>query len=449
MASFIEHLRTSVAAYPASATSRRRSRVIENGRSIEVAFKFNSTNLDRIDALLVEFVANRVGSTKCKPSDGKDATVCYRCNATQAREFGRYLAYASTLPMAVSPPLIDHARTPLPVLLTRALIAFTREYEQSPPNNGLPSLAVWSNILQAVPKSGIEVKEFEKSAVLAKRVAKVVVRHASDHGLVNVEKPPAKRSKPVVKLTEEGERLRKVGANRVKKVETAWHANFGKHFERLRTSLDAITKSLELEYPNYITGYGAADESLTGGSYLPAEEGPPRIPARGEEWPVVERDLRKAPKAKNLTAQLSQTLMQFALDYEAEDLGRLGLTTMFFQYLPDEGMRLGDARRHYAITGNGKSLHERHMYVVLEPGKSSDSKRGVFPTQKTRRARDAYPYLVAAIETRWEERYGRPLMTNLRKSLEAMTTTNSEELPEYPDTTAWMHPWSGPYVLNP
>lgn len=444
---WLEHLRQAIRAYPHSAKKRRRSRLITSGRFFELAFAFNQSLHDHIDSLTIEFVANRVGAKSCEPSDGRTASVCYRCNEEQAKSFGRYLAYASTLLMDTPPPIMECKKTPLSVLLTHALTEFANEYQGTNSRLGIPTLEVLSNVLRVVPRGGISQKEFERQAVLATRTSRVVLRHCVDLGWLKQEKVAGTR-KADVALTSEGDAIRNRGMQRIKRVDSLWSDRHGARYEKLKSTLQKIANEFELELPQYITGYGPADESLTGGNYLPAEEGPPRIPSRGAEWPVVIRQGGTRNQSLSLPALLSQTLTQFVLDYEAQQLGRLGLTAMFFQHLPDEGMSLKRARQYQPITGNGKSLYERHLYIAIEPGKPSDGTRVVYPTQKTRLARDAYAFQLTSVELQWQQRYGKVAVDNLRKSLEKLDRTFMDDLPDYPDTTTWMLPWFRPYLLQ-
>ncbi len=443
-----DSLARTLAAYPSTAKKRRRSRLIDRGEYIELAFTFNRTPYDRADELTVAFVAERVGVQSCTPSDGRPTTICYRCDLNQSKQFERYLKYASTLPMGSAPPRSEQDQTSLPGLLTHTLLAFTNEYESGASSSDIPSLEVLSNVLRIIPRSGLEQKTFERRAVITSRVARVVLRHCAELGWLTIDKPAQRGAPSRVTLTDEGLRIRQRGNRRQKRIETIWSKRYGKTLAQVQTCLDAITNTFELELPHSITGYGLGDESITGGPYLPAEKGPPYIPSRGTEWPVVFRVPNQPRKRLSLSAQLSQTLAQFALDYEAERLGMLGLTTLFLQHIPDEGLSLADARKHQPITGNGKSFFERHLYIALEPGKNSDGTRHVYPTQKTRRSRDAYPYLVAEIESRWEQSYGRSVMTTVRKSLEELDQSFDNEWLDYPNTTAWMAPWYRPFLLQ-
>ena len=436
-----------MSAYPASARKRRCSRVIEHGAKIELAFSFNKSNFDHIDELVVHFVAMQVGAMQCTPSDNKQASVCYRCNVDQAKNFGKRLAYASTLPLAHAPASTSHQRVPLSVLLTRALLAYTQEYEKDPAATGLPNLVVWSNVLSHINSHGIEQNAFRRKAILATRAARVTIRHCSELGWLTIEKVKGKRTQTIFRTTKEGDRIRSVGAERATNTNKAWFKRFGPDAVYLHNALREIANHFELAYPQYITGYGVGDESLTGGNFLAAEPGPPRVPARGTEWPVVQRDQTNRESAP-ASASISHALTHFALDYEAANLGRLGLTTLLFQHLPDEGLKLSEARKLQPIPANDKSFYERHLYIAIEPGKESDGNRLVWPTQKTRIARDAYPFVVSDIEKQWERTYGRERVTKIREALEAMNERFDQDLPEYPATTQWMTPWYRPFLLT-
>ena len=155
MTVWLEKLNQAVAAYPSTASSRRRSRVIQVDGGVEIAFRFNKSLYDQIDSLLVEFIADQVGAKRCDPSDGKSAGVCFRCGEKEAKQFGGRLNYASTLTHGTSHHrFVSQRKTRrFPSLLSHALAAFTREYQAKPPKNGLPSLPVWSNVLQVIPKT--------------------------------------------------------------------------------------------------------------------------------------------------------------------------------------------------------------------------------------------------------------------------------------------------------
>ena len=438
-----------VRAYPASATKRRRSRVIRQNDHYELAFSFNESTFDKVDALVIDFIANRVKAKQCEPSDKQSSSVCYRCDESQAKQFGRHLTYASTISMAEPSHHKALQSPPLHALLTQTLLGFKAEYELKPGKQGLPSLEVLSNILRVVPKEGINLKDLEVAAVLSTRVVRVVVRHCVEHGWLTLATLPGRKTPSIVKLTDLGQTVLSRGSRRLRRVQRTWLQRYDSTLLQLVTTLQTIARSFDLAYPHYISGYGVGDEALTGGNYLPAETGPPRVPARGVEWPVVTRSQSAASGSRSFPAQLCQILTQFALDYESANVGRLGLTTVFFRHIPDEGISLAQARALQPVTGNGKSLHERHMNIVIEPGKPSDGSRRVWPTQKTRRARDVYASQLAVLERQWSTQYGIARMANLKRNLRKIVESfETASLPDYPNTTAWMLPWEQPYLLK-
>ena len=382
------------------------------------------------------------------PSDGRAATVCYQCDEEQAIRFGRYLAYATIANPRVFADDASESRMPLHALLTQALAQFTIDYEAEPTSKGGPSLAVWSNLLKVLGSHEMTLKELGHAAITASRTTKVVVKAGMDIDWIDADPPDTMLVRTKYRLSESGRLMQAAGKRRLSTVTTRWLKQYGSPLKQLFTSLQKIDSQLELEYPNYITGYGPADESLTGGSILPKETEPIRIPERGMEWPVVPRVASKDNEDVPISTLLSRVLTQFALDYEGEHQGRLGLTTLFHQYLPDEGMQLSAARKLQSINGKGTSLHERHLYIVIEPGKPTDGSRLVYPTQKSRIARDAYPALAFEIEKEWETRFGYRTVANLRNALENLQPQWDSGLPDYPNTTAWMSPYFHPYCIS-
>ena len=332
-----------------------------------------------------------------------------------------------------------NASATLPALLSHALVAFTREYGEAPAA-GVPSLPVWANVLRAVGQGGTEA-EVRERAIISRRVLRVVLRELTEMGWLAVENPaPGKRGKTRVPkrihLTQQGLAMERAGRERVAATESRWQQRFGSDaVVRLRDALARIAAGQDLELPHYLVGYGIADASLTGGSYLPAEPGPPRKPARGEEWPVVPRNASEAPSL-TLPALLSWALTAFTLDYEAHELGSLAWASVFLRHMPDEGMPLGEARKLCDVVGNGRSGPERHLCVVVTPGKLSDTSRMVYLTPKSKRVRDAWPWLVGDVEREWQARFG-SAVADLRQALEGMDAQAWAGLPDYPDTTSW------------
>ncbi len=416
----------------------------------QVSFNFSFSNDDKgvADRLLVLYLADRFKLPVEESAEhGSDSFLTVSMDVPQAKQFGRSLEYASELGMADQPPKCELDFTPLSVLLSHAIVKFTRDYSSTADRDEeIPSLPVWSNLLCILDRKGVEQRLINRKSVISTRTRKVIVQHCQSLGWIEIERSAAKRRSITVRLTQEGERMKQLGRQRILEIEGKWKDQFSQQFDQLRSSLQTIVRGAELQYPYYITGYGPGDDALTGGNYLPKEKGPPRIPGRGTEWPVVVRESTTDISNMPLSALLSQTLTAIAIDYEMEDLGRLGHTELVFQYLSDQGQPLSDVRKLTSVTGNGRSLHERHMDIVLEPGKPSDKSRLVYPTPKTRRARDSYPFLLRELEARWTQRFGLDVISDLREALEDWDRNWPDDLPDYPNTTAWMTPWFSPFI---
>ena len=338
--------------------------------------------------------------------------------------------------------------SPLPTLLGRAIGAFALDYDRARGGDrSVPQLGTWANVLRVLDADGTDQRELVRRTVISRRVAEVVVTRLARLGRVAVENRAVegKRGKTkLVRLTASGEVGTASAAMLVDTVQADWRERFGNDaVDRLRDALSTVVDRLPVELPHYPAGYGAADPSVTGGDYVPEDPGPPRIPAHGQDWPVVLREPDSVTRHLPLPALLSQALAAFAIDYEREQFGSLPAASNFLRFVGDDGVTLGSAQALGGVVGNGKSLHERHLDVVVEPGRPRDMSRRVFLTAKGRRVRDAYPRLVKEIEDRWSEQYAAAMPT-MRATLISMNERFDADLRDYPSTTGWiLRPWLG------
>ena len=381
----------------------------------------------KIARMVVDFIAERVAAQQSRTQ--------LRCDAAQTTAFVRYLNYASLRPMGAARPHAPLRVTPLPTLLSHVLLAFTEDYEKlaaDDPSN--PQLEVWANVLRVIDGS-LDLRELGPRAILAKRAVRVVVRDLQAQGWLEVARVEKQRGVKMLRLTAPGRHARDAGKKLAAAVERRWRRRFGAAFvDGLRASLAAAATATDVELPYYLTGYGPGDGAITGGPYLPEEPGPPRIPPRGEEWPVVPRSSETGNEP--LFALLSIALAAFAIDYERERLGDLRMASTLLQDIPDEGTPL-QAVRHQRLAGSGRSTPERHLLVIVAKGKRGDETRLVYPTPKARRSRDSYPALVLEIERNWQARLGAKAMSQLRSQLEAVDEKLDKTLPAFPDTMLW------------
>ena len=428
-------------------TAIANSSVSISSELVEIDLRFLLDYKGTSDRFLAMFVADRLDVDATEQSDGNsNASLHLKCNAKQASRLIKMLEYATALGMESSPPATVSENIALPVLLSHALLAFDEDYKNCDVSP-LPSLPVWSNMLRAIDSRGVEQSEIERKAVIATRTRKVVLKQCIAQGWIELQKRGSPRPKSFATLTESGEKATLNGGRRIRSVERAWALQAPATYRRLRSALLHVVAKFDLEYPFYITGYGPADDSLTGGAYVRQKIRDDRVPAHGLEWPVVFRDSKKSVEKYPISVLLSQALAGYALDYEMSRLGNLGHVLKVFRYVDDNGVPLGAVREKGKITGGGRSLHERHLNVVLEPGKPANDSRLVYLTPKARRARDAYPNLVQSVEETWRNRFGKSAISELRAALEELDRTLPSNLPDYPDTTSWMSHWLRPYLI--
>ena len=363
----------------------------------------------------------------------KDATH-YVCAKRQLAIFVRALTYASTAPMGRPRPQVQLDAPPLATLLGHALVAFERDYDARA--GAAPGLGLWSNVLRALDDDGIHPRTLGERTVLSRRGVRAVVRDLER--LRWVRRAPGGGTH--VLLTDAGREARDACPPHIAAVEKAWHASFGaRRLGALREALIALTRQFAIELPWYLTGYGPGDVSVTGGDYIAAQTGPPRIPHHGQDWPVVQRTAGEDTSPLPLPALLSQALAMFTIDYEWDIAGYatgLNFTANLLRHIPDAGMPLAQARTLGDVSGTGRSGTERHLVTVVEPGKPRDGTRRVHLTPKGKAARDGHAHRTLEVERAWQSRFGDCTIA-LRQALEALDADFGPDLPEYPDTTKW------------
>lgn len=431
-AAVADRLNRIVADFDGIATGESRCRPEGSGVLVEVSFDDSPAGI--VARLTVEHILRRGASPSAIV---RDRAVRLSLSARDALRFGRALGYAGTECLAPERPRRELETVSLPTLLSHVLIAFERDYGDA--GAQVPTLPVWSNVLRVFGAEALTDRELGPRAVLAKRVVRVVMR---DLQRLRWLEPGAAGSR-AFRLTDPARALEAAARRRIADIDMAWRHRYGSAvIERLRGALAEIVASQDLEWPWYLTGYGPGDPSVTGGCYLPADPGPPRVPGRGTEWPAVPRDTSAPPTGLPLSALLSKVLAAFTIDYEEERLGPLSAASVFLAQVPEDAISLARARSICDVVGTGKSAPERHLCVAVEAGGPRDGSRMVYLTPKARRIRDSYPALVREIESRWRDRFGARVLDALRGALAALDAGTAPGTPDYPDTRAWLHPAS-------
>ena len=442
-------------AFPGIVTRRpatAASHVHESKDEVVVALVFASGRQGRVAALVVDFIMSRMGRERRLdghapvPRSERPACRCgtpnadyYVCTPRQAAIAARMLRYAGADTQGPARPRAPRLAAPLPVLLSHALCAFEDEYRRAQGEDlALPSIGLWANVLRAIPDAGLERRELPARTVISLRGMRAVLRDLERRGWLASEKMG--RGACRLRLTAAGRRARDAAPKIVANVERRWRRRFGAgEMTALRAALTDIVRQLDVRWPWWLTGYGPGDASVTGGGHVPGALGPPRIPAHGADWPVVLREGAATAGRPPLPALLSETLAAFTADYEWDAFGYgagLGSTSNLLQFVKAAGMTLEEAAARGEVRGNGKAGLERHLVVVVEPGRPNDGSRRVHLTPKGQRARDSHAYLVAAVERDWRRRYGKAAAA-LRQALERLDRQLGDGWPNYPDTTAW------------
>lgn len=446
-------LAAALRAFPGIVTRRtaaERSHVAEAGEKIVVALVFASGPSGRVATLVIDFIMSHMGEQRrldshapvrqsAAPAGGNPHAAYYVLSARQATIAARYLRYASADVHGPRRPRTKLIERPLPVLLSHAFVAFEREYREALAKApGAPSLGIWANVLRAIPDAGLDRRELAPRTVLSLRGVRAVLRDLERLRWLTSEKQG--RGEHLLRLTKAGREARDAAPRLIAQLERRWRRQYGADLgKKLQQALADIAAQLDVCWPWCLTGYGPGDVSVAGGSHVAASQGPPRIPAHGADWPVVLRGANGGAAKAPLPALLSEVLAAFTADYESDAFGYgagLGATSNMLHFVQSAGLPLGEAAECGEVRGNGKAGMERHLVVVVEPGKARDESRRVYLTPKGQRARDSHAYLVSAVEQAWRRRYGKAVPA-LREALEALDSQLPAGLPNYPDTTAW------------
>jgi hypothetical protein len=168
--------------------------------------------------------------------------------------------------------------------------------------------------------------------------------------------------------------------------------------------------------------YGSADMSAIGGNY----------PRHGQDWKPVLRDGPDSAQGLPLSALLSQALMDFTIRYESGFTWALSSTVHSLLPFPDEGFLFREAPKRAYLTGDGKSLLERHGLVDVDDGGGDKKQRRATLTTRGTFARDAYEGNVARVEKEWREAHGDDAVAALRDALTDVATKLEPGLADHP-----------------
>ncbi len=99
---------------------------------------------------------------------------------------------------------------------------------------------------------------------------------------------------------------------------------------------------------------------------------------------------------------------------------------------PDEGLLLSEAPPEAGLTGDGKSLLERHLVVEVDTGGGDRKMRRASLTMRGTFARDAYSSNVARAEKEWREVHGDATVDTLSDALATVDAKLERGLADHP-----------------
>jgi DNA-binding MarR family transcriptional regulator len=339
---------------------------------------------------------------------------------------------------------------PLPTLLSQVLVAFTVEFDNeaerqlrhrttrhgvakhastadSPHAPWLVSLAMWSNCMQFVGEEGVTVRELEDRAR-----TKTNLDGMKRWGYIVVEPNPAdKRLKPprpqwIIRATPAGRKAQEVWRLLFGAIEKRWQARFGQDeisqlVESLRALIEQIKVSqikvsqIDVELPDClpILGYGLFSRPL---DRSPRAAGPAD-------------SSRSSP---TLSALLSQVLLAFAIEFERHSDLSLAISTNVVRVLDKKGVRIRDLPLLTGVSKEAISMAmgilQKRDLVIVEPDQTGDRAKVARLTPEGRKAQDAYLQLLSLTEERWQARFGKNIIRNLRTSLEQLVGEPTAQL---------------------
>lgn len=142
--------------------------------------------------------------------------------------------------------LADNPPYPLPVLLSKALLAFAVDFE----TEANFSLAVYANFLRLTGGQNIRVKDIPHVAGVSKEATAMALKRLQDRHLAEVKnESPSSRFK-VLAVNAKGHEKAAACVRILDEIETRWQKRFGAdHIARLRASLESIIHAESAEWP--------------------------------------------------------------------------------------------------------------------------------------------------------------------------------------------------------
>ncbi len=340
------------------------------------------------------------------------------------------------------------SRLPLSALLSQVLVAFTiefdNEFEHQMPHrttkHGAPtdpryapwlvSLVMWFNCMQFVGEEGVTVGELQ---YLARTETNLAGMQRWRYIVVEPD-PTGNRSKrplpdAMIHPTPAGRKAQEVWRPLSSIIEKRWQSRFGEgEIDQLREALRGLISQIDVELPDClpILRYG-----LFSREHHPGDDRSLGMSTDHERRMLV-GDGNGSTSRLTLSVLLSRVLLAFAIEFERESDVSLAISANILRVLNEQEVRVRDLP---LLTGVSKEaismamgiLQEGHLALV-EPDPTGSRFKVVRLTPKGREALDAYYQLLGVLEKRWQSRFGKDNIQNLRKLLEHLVGDATAQL---------------------
>jgi DNA-binding MarR family transcriptional regulator len=344
-------------------------------------------------------------------------------------------------------------RLPLSALLSRALVAFTIEFDNeaerqiphrttshggTPGGVWLVSMAMWLNCMRYVGEDPITVGEVRRLARTGTNLDGMrrwgYVTLGPDQGGGRTRR---RDDALLMRATRKG-----LGASAVWRpltgvIEDRWRERYGAAaIGRLTETLRTVASQLGDELPDClpILGYGLfsvvekpGKDGRGAGRSQPAGGSRP-----GEPLP--------------LPWLLARVLLGLAVEFEQESAISLAIAANALRLINDSGTRIKDLPVLSGVSAEGLAMAtgylERHGFAVVGTGPDGGRLKVVRPTPEGSKAAQASDSILAAIEDRWQARFGAAPISALRQVLEPLAgDPGADDRPEAAPLFAAIEPY--------
>ncbi len=313
----------------------------------------------------------------------------------------------------------------LPTLLSQLLVAFTIEFDNEFENRmphwttnagraagprGAPwlvSQVMWSNVMQYLDDDDdddIRVGELHARS----RTTSDSLAGLERWGYVVVTPPAASRGgqgdNVLVRPTVAGRLAQALWSPLAAEVEARWILRFGAEaIDDLRRALEVVREHFRGELPRYLPIVHPAQNGKAAASLL---SGAAAAPEASEP---------------DVSVQLAQVLLRFALDYEAEARVSLPIAANTLRVLDETGVAIRELPRLTGVSKEANSMAlgflARRACLVLEPDPTARRGQRARLTPKGKKSQDKYLRLLAETEQHWKDRFGAGNIARLRRAL--------------------------------